>query len=242
MRLHVVNDYDQLSSKAASFLASQIILKPDSVLGLATGATPLGMYQNLVKLYQDGMVDFSEVVTFNLDEYLGLEKTHPQSYNYYMFNNFFDHVNIPAEQIHIPQVNSPDIQKTSREYDQAIANFEGIDLQVLGIGNNGHIGFNEPNHILKTETHLVCLTEETIEANSRFFNSANEVPREAISMGMGSIMQAKRILLLASGESKAEAIAQTISGQITTEVPASLLQLHPNLTIIVDQQAAKLLS
>ena len=242
MRLHVVNDYDQLSSKAASFVASQIILKPDTVLGLATGATPLGMYQNLVKLYQDGMVNFSEVVTFNLDEYLGLEKTHPQSYHYYMFNNFFQHVNIPAEQIHLPEGNCPDVLTTSREYDRAIAKFEGIDLQVLGIGNNGHIGFNEPNHILKTETHLVHLTEETIEANSRFFNSTDEVPREAISMGMGSIMQAKRILLLASGENKAHAIAQTISGQITTKVPASLLQLHPNLTIIVARQAGELLN
>lgn len=242
MRLHVVNDYNQMSSKAASIVASQIILQPDTVLGLATGATPLGMYQNLVNLYQDGMVDFSEVVTFNLDEYLGLESNHPQSYNYYMFHNFFAHVNIPAEKIHIPQGKCADVCKTCRQYDQEIAKYEGIDLQVLGIGNNGHIGFNEPNYILKTETHLVKLTEETIEANSRFFNSSKEVPREAISMGMGSIMQAKRILLLASGESKAQAIARTISGEITTEVPASLLQLHPNLTIIVDQQAAKLLN
>lgn len=242
MRLHVVNDYDQMSSKAASIVASQIILQPDTVLGLATGATPLGMYQNLVNLYQDGMVDFSEVVTFNLDEYIGLESNHPQSYNYYMFHNFFANVNIPAEKIHIPQGKCADVFKTCRQYDQEIAKYEGIDLQVLGIGNNGHIGFNEPNYILKTETHLVKLTEETIEANSRFFNSSKEVPREAISMGMGSIMQAKRILLLASGENKAQAIARTISGEITTEVPASLLQLHPNLTIIVDQQAAKLLN
>ncbi len=241
MRLHIVKDYEQLSSKAASFVASQIIMKPDSILGLATGSTPLGMYQNLVKLYQEDMLDFSEVVTFNLDEYLGLDTDHPQSYHYYMHTNFLDHVNILRNAIHIPTGNG-DINKSGKEYDRAILKAGGIDLQILGIGSNGHIGFNEPDHILKTETHMVRLTKETIEANSRFFSSREEVPREAISMGMGSIMQSKKILLLASGESKAQAIARAVSGEITTVVPASLLQLHSDVTIIVDEEAAKLIN
>lgn len=241
MRLHIVKDYDQMSYKAASIVASQVVLKPDTVLGLATGSTPLGMYQKLVELFQEGMVDFQEVITFNLDEYLGLGSDHSQSYHYYMFENFFRHVNIPKNRIHILDGKSSDVLEAGREYDNQIAQAGGIDLQVLGIGSNGHIGFNEPDHILRTETHVVHLTDETIEANSRFFTAIDEVPKEAISMGMGSIMQAKKILLLASGESKAKAIARMISGEITTEVPASLLQLHPDVTIIVDEEAASLI-
>lgn len=241
MRLHIVDDYEELSIKAATIVASQITLKPDTVLGLATGSTPLGMYRNLVKMYQQDLVDFSEVVTFNLDEYLGLGPEHPQSYHYYMFENFFNQVNVSEENINIPPGDREDVERVCAEYDKKIASYGGIDLQVLGIGVNGHIGFNEPDNKLKTATHVVQLTEETIEANSRFFSSKEEVPKKAISMGVGPIMQAKKILLLANGEKKARAIMKSISGEITTEVPASLLQLHPEVTIIVDRAAAKLI-
>ncbi|WP_027340760.1 glucosamine-6-phosphate deaminase [Halonatronum saccharophilum] len=241
MRIHILKDYEEVSTKAASVVSSQIILKPNSVLGLATGSTPLGMYQKLVEMYNDQMVGFSEVITFNLDEYLGLNPEHPQSYNYYMYNNLFNKVNLSEDRINIPSGDIDKLEEFCKEYDQKIDRAGGIDLQVLGIGTNGHIGFNEPDHILKTGTHVVELAQETIEANSRFFDSLDEVPRRAISMGMSSIMRAKKILLLASGENKAEAIKRTISGEITTEVPASLLQLHPDVTVVVDKKAAKLI-
>ncbi|MEC9488693.1 MAG: glucosamine-6-phosphate deaminase [Halanaerobium sp.] len=238
MRLHIVEDYQEMSKKAATIVASQVTLKPESVLGLATGSTPLGMYRNLVQMYRDDIIDLSEVVTFNLDEYLGLGPEHPQSYHHYMHKNFFNQVNIPEDNIHLPQGNSENIEQVCREYDRKIARYKGIDLQVLGIGVNGHIGFNEPDNKLKTATHQVRLTEDTIKANSRFFSSEEEVPRRAVSMGMGSIMQARMILLLASGKQKALAIKNSISGEITTEVPASLLQLHPEVITIVDREAA----
>lgn len=236
MRLHILEDYQGLSKKAASIVSSQVILKPDSVLGLATGSTPLGMYKRLVQMYKEGMVDLSEVLTFNLDEYVGLDPKHPQSYNYYMFENLFKQVNLSEERINIPTGDIDELEKFCKEYDRRIDEAGGIDLQVLGIGINGHVGFNEPDCILKTGTHVVELAQETIEANSRFFDSSEEVPRRAISMGMSSIMRAKKILLLASGENKAEAIRRTISGQITTEVPASLLQLHPDVIVVVDKE------
>ncbi|AGB40763.1 glucosamine-6-phosphate isomerase [Halobacteroides halobius DSM 5150] len=239
MRLHVVEDYKEMSAKAANIVSSQIILKPNSVLGLATGSTPLGMYENLVEMHKRGSVDFSEVITFNLDEYLNLPLEHPQSYHHYMYNNFFDHINIASENINIPPANKENLEEVCLKYDRRIRKAGGIDLQVLGIGVNGHIGFNEPDHKLKTGTHVVDLAKETIEANSRFFATKKGVPRQAISMGMSSIMRAQKILLLASGEQKAQAIKKTISGKITTEVPASLLQLHTDVTIVVDEAAAK---
>lgn len=242
MRLDISKDYQQMSVKAASIVASQVTLKPDSVLGLPTGSTPLGMYENLVRMYKGGVVDFSEVVTFNLDEYLGLGSDCLQSYSYYMFHNFFDHVNIPRGNINIPSASGKDAEDICRDYDQKIARAGGIDLQVLGIGTNGHIGFNEPDRRLKMFTHVVRLAEETVEANSRFFSSREEVPRTAISMGIGSIMQASKILLLVSGEDKAQVLERTINGDITTDLPASLLQLHPDLCIVVDKDAAKLIN
>jgi len=234
MRIHVLEDYQELSHKAASFVASQIILRPHSVLGLATGSTPRGLYSHLIQMED---LDFGKVQTFNLDEYLGLEPDHPHSYHYYMQEHLFRHINISPAGIHIPPGQPDDLEQACREYDRAITAAGGIDLQILGIGHNGHIGFNEPASRLKTATHVVDLSPSTIEANSRFFSSPEEVPRRAISMGLGSIMRARKILLLASGGDKAEIVARTVGGEITTRVPASLLQLHPEVIIMVDKEA-----
>lgn len=241
MKIHIVEDFQQLSAKAAAIVASQVILKNNSVLGLATGSTPEGMYRRLALMNREGMVDFSEVVTFNLDEYLGLSPDHPQSYHYFMHHHLFNHINICAQNIHIPSGQAKNLEEFCLAYDQKIADAGGIDLQVLGIGGNGHIGFNEPDRSLKLQTNIVDLTEETIAANSRFFNTPGEVPRQAVTMGMGSIMRAQRILLLASGKSKAPVIKETVSGKITTEIPASFLQLHREVILILDKEAASLL-
>jgi glucosamine-6-phosphate deaminase len=241
MKIYVVKDYRQMSLKAASIVASQVILKPNSVLGLATGSTPEGMYRELVKIHKQGTVDFREVVTFNLDEYLGLPPDHPQSYHYYMYNHLFNHINIAPENIHIPTGNEKNIEEFCRHYDRQISNAGGIDLQVLGIGVNGHIGFNEPGLYLNVQTHVVNLAEETIKANSRFFDSPGQVPRRAITMGVGSIMQSGKIILMASGKSKARAIKETVSGKVTASVPASILQLHDQVILVLDREAASLL-
>lgn len=241
MKVHIVDDYQQLSILAASIVASQVILKNNCVLGLATGSTPEGMYRLLGEMHAEGRVDFSEVVTFNLDEYLGLSPDHLQSYHYFMHKHLFDHINVSPANIHIPSGQATDMEQYCQNYDRHIANAGGIDLQVLGIGGNGHIGFNEPHAYLNVGTHVVNLTEETIEANSRFFAAAEEVPLKAVTMGMGSIMQAQRILLMASGKNKAPAIKETVSGKVTTEVPASFLQLHRELIVVLDKEAASLL-
>ena len=241
MQLYVVDNYQQMSEKAAGVVANQVASKNDSVLGLATGSTPEGMYQELINLHRQGTVDFSRVTTFNLDEYIGLSPDHPQSYNHYMHSKLFNHININPEHINIPSGVADDIEAACNEYEQKISAVGGIDLQLLGIGVNGHIGFNEPAESLPTFTHRVNLSAATIEANSRFFDSQAEVPRQAITMGLGSIMHARRILLLASGRNKAEAIRNTINGKIATQVPASLLQLHRELILIVDQEAAALI-
>lgn len=241
MKIHIVEDYQELSIKAASIVASQLILKNNSVLGLATGSTPEGMYHQLAELNNKKLIDFSEVITFNLDEYLGLSPKHPQSYHYFMHHHLFDHINIPAQNVHVPSGQAQDMAQYCQDYDHQIINAGGIDLQVLGIGGNGHIGFNEPHTSLKVGTHVVDLTPETIAANSRFFTTPDEVPRQAVTMGMGSIMKAKRILLLASGKNKAPVIKETLSGRISTQVPASFLQLHHQLILILDKEAASLL-
>jgi glucosamine-6-phosphate deaminase len=241
MKIHIVEDYARLSEKAAGIVASQVILKNNSVLGLATGSTPEGMYRRLVQMHREGTVDFSAVVTFNLDEYFGLSPGHPQSYHNYMHEHLFNHVNVPALNIHIPSGVADNIDTYGKEYDRKIAEAGGIDLQVLGIGGNGHIGFNEPGEFLNEQTHIVDLTEDTIEANSRFFDTIEEVPRQAVTMGMGSIMRARRILLLASGKGKAAAIRDTLSGRVDPRVPASFLQLHRNVYVVIDREAASLL-
>ncbi|WML36930.1 glucosamine-6-phosphate deaminase [Clostridium sp. OS1-26] len=238
MRIIVVENYEEMSKKAAAMMASQIILKPESVLGLATGDTPLGMYRELIRMYNENMIDFSKVKTFNLDEYYGLGKDSNQSYNYYMTNNLFKHINIDKENINIPNGMAKNIEEECISYEKRIKEAGGIDIQVLGIGVNGHIGFNEPDVNFEAETHLVNLDEKTIESNSRFFKCIEEVPTKAISMGIKTIMHSKKIVLLANGASKADAIAKTVNGKISPEVPASILQLHQDVAIIVDKEAA----
>ncbi|MDY0382666.1 MAG: glucosamine-6-phosphate deaminase [Atribacterota bacterium] len=239
MNIIKVKNYKELSMQAAGIVAAQISRKKNTVLGLPTGQTPLGMYQELVKRFRKGEIDFSQVITFNLDEYYGLSPEHPQSYNYYMWQTFFNNINIKKENVFIPDGVTKDVQKECRYYESLIEKKGGIDLQFLGIGDNGHIGFNEPATALNSKTHLVNLSQATIEANSRFFNDIEDVPRKALTMGMGTIMKAKQIILLASGMKKAPAIAKTINGKVNTEVPASLLQLHRDVTIIVDKDAAR---
>jgi len=241
LRIIRVDDYEEMSKKAASMVASQIILKNDSVLGLATGDTPIGMYKELIKLYNDKQIDFSDTKSFNLDEYYGLSDDNAQSYHYYMMHNLFNYVNIKRENINILSGIAENIEKECSSYDDKIKKSGGIDIQVLGIGVNGHIGFNEPSVNFEAGTHLVKLDKKTIQSNSRFFKSMDEVPKSALSMGIKTIMQSKVIVLLANGESKAEAIYKTVKGKICPEVPASILQLHNNVNIIVDKAAAKLL-
>ncbi len=238
MRIFVTEDYKDLSKKAADIIAAQVILKPSSVLGLATGSTPVGMYGELVKKYRAGELDFGEIKTANLDEYAGLEPTHEQSYRYFMQKNLFDHVNIRPQNTHVPNGASKNPEEECKEYDRILDGLGGVDIQVLGIGHNGHIGFNEPSEAFERDTHVVELQKSTIDANSRFFSSVDEIPKKAITMGIGSIMRARCILLLASGEGKAEIIKQALRGPITPYVPASVLQLHPNVIVVCDKGAA----
>lgn len=241
MRVIIAKNYDDMSKKAANIVAGQVYIKPNTILGLATGSTPVGMYKELVRLYNEESLDFKDVKTFNLDEYVGLPERDVNSYHYFMNYNLFSHINLKKENIHIPNGNAKDMNKEFEDYENSIINAGGIDLQVLGIGNNGHIGFNEPELKFEATTHLVSLNEGTIKANSRFFKSIDEVPKQAVSMGIKTIMRAKKILLLANGKGKAEAIYNTVLGPITPEVPASVLQLHPDTTIVVDEEAASLI-
>lgn len=236
MKIIKATDYNDMSKKTASIIAAQVILKPNCVLGLATGSTPLGTYEKLVEWCNSGDLDFSSVVTFNLDEYLGLDPNHDQSYRYYMNNNLFNKINIKIENTHVPNGITSNIEEECANYDKMISDFGGIDLQLLGIGHDGHIGFNEPDDHFQKSTHCVTLTEETIKANSRFFESIDMVPRQAITMGMMSIMQAKKIVLIASGEDKKEILKKALLGPITPKVPASILQIHPDLTVITTNE------
>ena len=242
MRIIITENYDDMSNIATDIIAAQLILNPDSVLGLATGSTPTGMYEGLVKLYNEGRIDFKDVVTFNLDEYCGLPDENDQSYHYFMDKNLLSKVNVAPENINIPSGVAEDMEKTCIEYDEKIQSFGGTDIQVLGIGVNGHIGFNEPGDVFVGETHIIDLDETTIEANARFFEKKDDVPKQAITMGMKSIMSAGRILLMASGSGKAKAIYDAIKGPITPLVPASILQLHEDVIVVVDKEAAKLIT
>lgn len=242
MNVVVVEDYDHLSRVTASMVAAEIRWKPDLVLGLATGWTPLGMYRELVRMFREEGLDFSHVTTFNLDEYYGLSPADPHSYHYYMWDNLFRHVNVRPDLVHIPPGQPADPAAACRAYDEAIDASGGIDVQVLGIGRNGHVGFNEPGGTLQAATHVIELTAATRRANARFFPRLESVPRRAISMGMRPIMQARQVILMAAGREKARAIQATVHGPITTRVPASLLQLHPRCTLVVDRQAAMLLA
>ena len=241
MRIIVCENYEEVSKKAAQMILSQVTLKPNSVLGLATGSTPIGMYENLVKFNKKGDIDFSEVRTFNLDEYYNLPKNNDQSYHYFMHKNLFDHININPANVHIPNGMTDDVNAECKRYDELIKEADGVDIQVLGIGNNAHIGFNEPTINFEKGTHLVELEESTIEANSRFFDNIGDVPKKAITMGVGSIFKSRKIMLIATGENKAEAIYNTVYGKVAPEVPASILQFHSDIVLILDKEAAKLL-
>lgn len=232
MNYITVNSYKELSAKAAQLIASVVTLKPDCVLGLATGSSPLGTYDCLTEMYEKGMLDFSRVTSVNLDEYVGLDGDNDQSYRYFMNHNLFNRVNIDKARTFVPNGLAADPEAEGKAYDEHIKALGGIDIQLLGIGLDGHIGFNEPDSRFFPETHLVDLHESTIEANSRFFASREEVPTKAITMGMTSIMQARRVLLIANGAKKKEIMEKAFFGPITPEVPASILQLHPDLTVI----------
>jgi len=238
LNIFVEKDYDAMSKRAANILIDAIKKKPDIVLGLATGSTPIGLYKELVKAHVDKGLDFSRVTTFNLDEYIGLSPEHPNSYVYYMNENLFNHVNISKENIHIPDGMAENPEEYCKKYDEMIDESGGIDIQILGVGENGHIAFNEPDESLSVGTSVVELAENTVEANSRFFKSKDEVPRTAISMGIGNILKAKRIILLANGKKKAPVIKKLLEEKrVSTKFPVSFLLLHPDVTLIVDEEA-----
>lgn len=237
VKIYKTKDYESMSRKAAAIIAAQVVAKPDCVLGLATGSTPIGAYKKLVEWYESGDLDFAEVTTVNLDEYKGLPAENDQSYRYFMNDNLFNHVNIDKSRTYVPDGTEPDADKACREYEKIVASVGGADLQLLGMGHNGHIGFNEPADVFEKETHCVNLAASTIEANKRFFASAEEVPKQAYTMGIGTIMSAKKILVVVSGADKAEAVKKAFFGPVTPQVPASILQLHPDVTLVADEAA-----
>jgi glucosamine-6-phosphate deaminase len=238
MEVIITPDSESMGKKAAELVANLLNEKPNAVLGLATGSTPLPLYKELIRMHREEGLDFSQVTTFNLDEYVGLEPDHSQSYRYFMRENLFQHINIPASSIHIPSGTAHNHESFCQWYEDEIKVAGGIDLQVLGIGGDGHIAFNEPGSSLGSRTRLKTLTEQTIRDNARFFENENEVPRYAITMGVGTILEARHCLFLANGEKKADTVTKAIEGPITSMITASALQLHPNTTVILDQAAA----
>lgn len=239
MKIIITKDYKELSSVAANIIEKLIQQKENSILGLATGSTPIGLYEELIQKYNEGKISFKNVTTVNLDEYIGLSGDHNQSYRYFMNNTLFNHIDINKDNTYVPNGKAENLNEECTKYENNIDSLGGIDLQILGIGTNGHIGFNEPSSKLELYTHIEDLTESTIHANSRFFDSIEDVPTTAISMGIGSIFKAKEIVLLASGESKAKIMKSLEDSVISPLIPASFLKLHPNVTIIMDEEAAK---
>lgn len=237
MKIIKAKDYDDMSRKAANVISAQVIMKPDCVLGLATGSSPVGTYKQLVEWYEKGDLDFGDVTTVNLDEYRGLPKDNDQSYDYFMHSHFFDFVNINPERTFLPDGMNDDPEKECARYEEVIRATGGVDLQLLGLGHNGHIGFNEPGDVFEKGTHCVDLQPSTIEANKRFFASADDVPKQAYSMGIQTIMMAKKILVVVSGEDKAEAVKNAFFGPVTPKVPGSILQMHPDVTVVADESA-----
>lgn len=242
MKIISAKDYAELSKKAADIVAEQLKAKPDSVLGLATGSSPVGLYKELIARYEAGELDFAPVHSVNLDEYVGLGPDHDQSYRYFMNDNLFNHVNILPENTNVPNGLAPDLDAECLRYEGVIAALGGIDLQVLGIGHDGHIAFNEPDSVFPKITHSTGLTEMTVEANKRFFAKKEDVPRQALTMGIGSIMKARKIIMVANGAGKAEVLAKAFKGPVTPEVPASILQFHPDFTLIADEEALSVLN
>ncbi|WP_314592168.1 glucosamine-6-phosphate deaminase [Paenibacillus terrigena] len=229
---------EELNQVGANIIASLVQTNPYSVLGLATGSTPIGIYQELIRQYQNGLVSFKHVTSFNLDEYVGLPEGHPESYRTFMNNQLFNHIDIPMEQTHVPNGNAEDLHGECLSYDEMMSTSKQVDMQLLGLGHNGHIGFNEPDDTLNGGTHLVELKEQTREANARFFNSIDEVPTQAITMGVGTILKAKMIILVVRGKDKASIVKRALQGPITTDCPASLLQTHSNVVVLLDKEAA----
>ena len=241
MQVFVYKNAEEVARAAATVFAAEIFKKPDCVLGLATGSTPVPLYKELARMNHEGLIDFSRVRTYNLDEYVGLDPAHVCSYRRFMNENLFDHINIDKANTHVPCGIGADHEADAKAYDAAVEAAGGIDLQLLGIGHNGHIGFNEPNDVFVYPTNVITLTQSTIDANARFFDSADDVPRQAISLGVGGIMNAKRVVLLATGEGKAKAIRDSIKGNIDPKVPASILRAHQNVQFVLDEGAASLL-
>lgn len=237
MRIIRAKDYEDMSRKAANIISSVMTLKPDCVLGLATGSSPVGTYKHLIRRYENGDLDFSRVISVNLDEYKGLDRENPQSYYYFMRENLFSHVNIRMENTYIPDGTEADSEKACSAYNEILHNVGSVDLQLLGIGHDGHIGFNEPADTFAKETHCVDLTDMTIEANARFFASRDEVPTQAYTMGIQTIMSARKVLMVASGADKAKIIREAFFGPVTPQVPASILQFHPDFILVADEAA-----
>lgn len=242
MKIIKTKDYNDMSRKAANLISAQILLKPDCVLGLATGSSPEGTYAQLIEAYQKGDLDFSQVTSVNLDEYKGLDRSNDQSYYYFMRDKLFSHVNIDEANTYIPDGTEPDSDKACSEYNAILKKVGGVDLQLLGLGHNGHIGFNEPGEAFAKDTHCVQLTESTIQANARFFASPEEVPTQAYTMGIRSIMQARKILVVVSGKGKAEIVRKAFFGPVTPSVPASILQMHNDVTLVADEDALSLVT
>lgn len=237
LKIIVCENYEEMSRQAAKIVSSQLVVKPDSILGLATGSTPIGLYQNLIEMNQKGEIDFSQVKTFNLDEYYPIKKSNDQSYDYFMNEQLFSKVNIDKNNVNIPNGEADDPVLECERYENELSKIGGVDLQVLGIGQNGHIAFNEPDENLIAVTHLTDLTQNTIEANSRFFESEQDVPKQALTMGMGSILKAKKIIILANGKNKAEAVSELLNDNINTSNPATMLKVHKDVTLICDKEA-----
>ncbi len=230
-------NYEEMSAKAANIIAAQVTMKPNCILGLATGSTPIGTYAKLVEKYKEGELDFAGVTSVNLDEYRGLPKENDQSYYYFMHDHLFSHINIDKRRTFLPDGTEPDAEKACNDYNDIIHSVGGIDLQLLGLGHNGHIGFNEPSDNFALETHCVDLTESTIKANQRFFSSYEDVPKQAYTMGIKTILQAKKVVVVVSGADKAEAVYKSFFGPVTPQVPASILQLHPDCIVVADEAA-----
>lgn len=237
MRIIKAKDYQEMSRMAANIISAQVIMKPDCVLGLATGSTPIGTYEQLIEWYKKGDLDFSDVTSVNLDEYKGLPADNDQSYRYFMKEHLFNHVNIDQSRTYVPNGMEPDADKACLEYNNIIAQVGGIDLQLLGLGHNGHIGFNEPDTAFAKETHCVDLTQSTIDANTRFFASKDMVPRQAYTMGIKTIMQARKVVVVVSGTDKADIVKEAFFGPVTPQVPASILQLHNDVVLVADEAA-----
>lgn len=237
MRVIVCENYEQVSKEAAKIIAAQVHLKPNCVLGLATGSTPVGAYNELVDMYKKGEIDFKDVKTFNLDEYYPITRDNDQSYYYFMHDNLFNYINIPEESIHVLNGEVSDPEKECKDYEKCIEAHGGIDLQLLGIGRNGHIAFNEPDENLVADTHVTALTDDTIDANARFFADIKDVPTKSLTMGMASIMKARKILILINGAGKAQALKKLLSGEISTMCPATMLNMHSDVVVICDKEA-----